>query len=139
MQADTFRAGACPMIRFKEGISERLKNEYFSIPMRLRDILLYIESIIAPKELIITSIYRTEKEQRDICARLARIYRPSVHMVWRGVDIRTFHLTEQEISKIVCNVNAKFAYNPRIEHNKFFVAIYEGDHIHLQISEEKRA
>lgn len=79
------------------------------------------------KQIILTSIYRTKKEEYLLKS-------SGIHNCWRAIDIRTSNLTELEIKRIVkiCN---EFLHYDSGEYRD--IAVYgdsrHRDHIHCQV------
>ena len=92
---------------------------------------LVVSEEILEKDLIITQVFRSEDEQRQLCERLKINFYRTVHSYWRGVDLRVRIYSEEERLFIRDRINAMFKYRPGKD-----VAVYHdvgaGAHIHLQ-------
>jgi len=86
------------------------------------------------KQLVLTSIHRTEMEHRDMLAGLGIAYYPTVHMYWRGVDLRSWIYTPDEIRKLETMLNGRFDYG-RSKKVAVYHDIGAGVHLHLQVPE----
>ena len=60
------------------------------------------------KRIVITSVLRLKKEQID----LHGFAKPSPHMYWRAVDLRSWIFTPEENSSIVEYINSRYIYDP---------------------------
>jgi hypothetical protein len=140
------------MIEFKE---EKLKEQFNQMDPRLRAVTFEMEFLIEKeldKELVITSIERTQEEQNEIYEdEIEKGYfvivdgvkfysadrlKPtlSLHQLkpCRAIDLRSQIYTHEEILKIKEYIDFWFPYDGRptlIFHNK------SGEHLHLQIGE----
>ncbi|MCJ7507321.1 MAG: hypothetical protein MUO85_01150 [candidate division Zixibacteria bacterium] len=138
------------MIRFKQ---EKLEQEFNRIDPRLRAVVFGMEFLIEKefgKEIMITSIERTQEEQNEIykdqiekgyfvtvdgvkfysCDKLKPTL--SLHQLkpTRAIDLRSQLYTHEEILKIKEYIDYWFPYDNKsslIFHNK------SGEHLHLQI------
>lgn len=83
------------------------------------------------KSVVVTDIFRTEQEQ----IKLYGYARPSVHMHWRGLDLRSWIYNESEIKQLLEYINYKYLYDEHRPHIK--CAIHHkisggAEHFHLQ-------
>lgn len=122
------------MLGFK---TKRIHEEWNSKKLSIRltyiiDALVKFTSCEFGKPVILTEIYRTDEEQKNIYGPLVSI--KSVHQYWRAVDIRTSIYTEDEINKILLFLNM-FSYDKKRQRYKTAlrhdVNAY-GDHVHIQ-------
>jgi len=111
------------MITFKhshlEGELDQLAYENEDLLDIVYDLAAFVESQF-DKAIVITSIYREGDS--------------GVHGVWRGVDLRSFIYTDQELELIELYVNSKYEYDYR-RPTKDVLLCHDagsGDHIHLQ-------
>ncbi len=115
-----------------EWLDRRLSIKLQGIVFAMANISYYIFD----KPLVITEIYRTQKQQ-DKYYKNNPVYRekpwPSVHQHWRGIDIRTSNYTQAQID-ILLNIANCIQYDPQREERK--TAIYHdvnhGLHLHVQ-------
>ncbi|WP_146041805.1 hypothetical protein [Azospirillum argentinense] len=101
------------VLKFDEKYKETLINEWETLRKYnkgmvhlLRDLSLFAQKTFS-KDVIITSIFRTEERQSQIyesALRSGSIKKvpKSAHSVWAAVDLRTQHLNDYEI-KQMCN------------------------------------
>ena len=126
------------MIQFK---SERQQREWNDgqLGPKLIDIMnmvnLYSE-LVFNKSIVITDIYRTQKEQDDIYYYNQDYQKKpwkSVHQYWRGVDIRSSIYDEEEIKELVKLAN-KVTYDPARPDKKtsLYHTVGSGLHVHFQ-------
>lgn len=117
-------------MQFKE---HRMMEEYFQLSRKLRLVLLTVEVLMerfgAP--LVLTSVIRTEEEQRELCKKRRVEYRPSTHQFGRAVDIRISDLSIEDQDRLVHEINTKYQYDPNRPSLK--TALLEEDHIHIQV------
>jgi len=127
---------------------ERLNMESGNVKQKLVNILkLGIEwaSIEYPnyETFTITGVHRTQKEQDDIYGnnkdkKLAAKYKrkpwPSVHMYWRGLDIRTKDMPRGMAKRLTEFFNM-IRYDKKRPKKKTAILhnVGKGNHIHLQI------
>lgn len=119
-------------IQFK---SERLQQEWSSpeLDVRLRAIILALAEHIDRnygKPLVITSIFRSDTEQKNIYG--ADTEKVSPHQYWRAIDIRTWIYEQDEVTGILAFLNKWWPRGDR-----YPLAIYHdvgrGAHIHIQV------
>jgi hypothetical protein len=84
------------------------------------------------KFLIITDIFRTEEERKEIYKdNQAMAEKVGVHEVWRAADIRTHNFTSFEVTDLVGWLNEHFEYTggkpTALAHD------VAGYHLHLQV------
>ena len=80
----------------------------------------------------ITSIIRTEAEQRELCKQMGKPYYASVHQFGRGVDFRVFQ-DEEVNSRLLEWVNEGWPYDRTRPGKKTLIRhIGTADHFHLQ-------
>ena len=117
--------------------SKRIKDEWNRLRAKnkqLYDIVMDIavySSETLQKEIVVTSILRTMDEQKEIYG----YAKESVHLYWRGVDLRSWMYQGAELGKLLEYLNKKYDYDPErpgqhkvdIHHN-----VGRGQHIHLQ-------
>ena len=87
------------------------------------------------KSLVMTSIYRTAKEQKALAVRGGQGSSGlSTHCFWRAVDFRSWIFTKEEIEQIIEFINSSYIYDP--ERPDLKVVFYHNDspkHFHIQI------
>lgn len=88
---------------------------------------------------VVTSVYRSSQEQKQLRAKGAPAVANSPHEDWRAVDLRlnTFSHPMEELTKLVDLIN----FNFRREDGKPTVLVHgEGAnvHLHIQVPKEKR-
>lgn len=119
--------------------TNRIKKEYKTLKKKnpeLYQIVKYVEFQALhrfKKNIVITEIYRTEKEQR----RYYKKYFISPHQRWLAVDIRTRNFTKEQIKTLVSKVNEMFEKSSRYIPTAFYHNIGLGHHIHIQFKERK--
>lgn len=87
------------------------------------------------KDLIITEVYRTQKEQDRYYKNKKKFRSP--HQDWKAVDIRTFHLETSEIKDLVKTINKRYNSTSRYIPTSFYHGIGLGKHIHIQFKRRK--
>lgn len=125
-------------MRFK---TKRIEQEWDSIDpdFRVRVIALaldwYCKKYVNKRGIILTHIYRTNDEQRDIYKNIARFkLKPwsSTHTFWRAIDVGVNSYTENERREMCNFINKYFNYsgshNCCVYHN-----VGLGWHFHLQV------
>jgi hypothetical protein len=104
---------------------------------RLRIILYALAGYVFDKFqkfLVITEIFRTSDEQKEIYKgqpKMAGVV--SVHEVWRGADVRTHNFTSAEVMDLLGFLNDNFEYDGKstaIDHD------VQGYHIHIQVDSD---
>ena len=79
---------------------------------------------------VVTCIYRSQEETKRIYGR----YKPSVHEFWRGVDIRSWIYTDEQLEQLVNFIKDNYEYDPK-RPNKNIVIVHnvgKGKHVHIQ-------
>ena len=99
-------------------------------------VLLAAESSIRlfGKQPVVTSIYRSEAEHRALCARLGVAPYASVHTYWRGVDLRSWIYSDDEIRQLLEIINSRFDYG-RSKSVAICHDVGAGRHFHIQAPE----
>lgn len=117
--------------------SAKLADEYFLLPVRMREILLLIERLVNAQQvdMVITCIHRTDTEQKLLCEELGRPYRPTVHEVYRGVDVRSRDLSPEQQKMIAHQVNQTYCYDSGKLRSKYTTVVVESNHFHIQIGD----
>lgn len=126
------------MIEFK---TRRIEEEWSSgaLSHKLTQIIGVIaiySKIKFKKNIVITGIYREQKEQDEIYGNLEEYKNNpwrSVHQFWRGVDLRSSIYTNKEITDLVNFVN-NIPYDTSRPNKKTctYHNVGSGDHIHVQ-------
>ena len=122
------------MIKFK---TDREEVEFETLKKKnplLIKIVEFIEKFVTAtfkKDIVITSIFRSKKEQKEIYG----FPKPSTHMEWRAVDIRSNIYSDVQCKQLKDAVNAAFTYDKKRPEMK--VALWHqvndnGYHFHLQ-------
>lgn len=122
--------------------TDRIRGEWESgkISNRLKDIISLGEQYVEMefgKELVITDLMRTQKEQDNIYASNPKYAeRPwkSVHQYGRGCDLRVWEFTEEEIRKLENFFNC-ITYDPDRPSKKTCLVhdVGKGKHFHVQV------
>lgn len=84
--------------------------------------------------LCVTSIYRTDQENRDAGAKT------SIHCYWRAVDIRTRNVDPEWVTDVTKWANGRWIYDPNRPHLPLvYSAVHgTGPHMHVQICTNTR-
>ena len=116
----------------------RLIAEFDRVKKRLQIIVYALDAYVKhryKKEIMVTSIFRTQEEQDEIYGHLAGYKESpwkSVHQYWRGVDVRLSNFSKEEIKDILMFLNKSFEYTGRYE-TAIKHDIGYGSHIHIQV------
>lgn len=94
-----------------------------------------LSSTVLGVEPVVTSVYRSEADHAALLARLGRDYYPSVHMFWRGLDLRSWVYEQDEIDMLVGSLNQRFKYG-RGKRVAVYHDVGAGAHLHLQAPEQ---
>lgn len=126
------------MIKFKTLREETEYGELFTENSRLCELLHNIESFVHlefKKEIVITSIHRTEAEHQALYVSTPEAQRPksSVHCQWEGLDLRSSIYTESEINRIVNFVN-QFTFRNGKKACLYHEIPGNARHLHIQYS-----
>ena len=126
-------------MRFKTGLIE---DEYLNnkISSRLEAILFMLDKYVKiefDKEILITGLIRSQKEQDDIYGNNPAYQKKpwkSVHQYGRGADIRVHNFTQTELDKIGNFLNM-ITYDENRLHKKTAIVhdVGRGNHIHIQV------
>lgn len=119
--------------------TKKIESEYNELPVRngrlfqvLRALEIYCR-IEFNKDLVITHIYRTPEEHKQLYAMTKNPPTSSPHQFWEGVDLRSSTFTQPEIDKMVGFLNC-FTFR-----NGKKTAIYHAiagnvPHFHIQVA-----
>jgi hypothetical protein len=118
-------------VKFK---TQRQRREWRRLDKRLKGLVRGLDLIsqaFFKKELTVTEVFRTQKENNKIYGDEKHI---SVHTFLRGVDIRTSNLTKQE-AQILADMANCIPYDPKRKHIKTakFGDKLHSNHIHAQV------
>lgn len=113
-----------------------------SLDFRVRAIVFAISGYtqhVFNKPTILTEIWRSDSEQDKIYGKNSG--KPNIHKWWRAIDLRTMHLTLDEINDLILFLN-HFIYTQR-DGKKFPTVLYHevkdsegkllGYHFHIQV------
>lgn len=129
------------MLRFLGDTKEEFLSD--KLPSKLRNIVCDIEHYILTNEisdtLIITSVFRTHEEQKDICKRLGKKYYASVHEFWRGVDVvikDADHAAHKRVQSVFNNIYpyGRSRYKSIVLHGSQKAGL--GWHLHIQVNNQ---
>lgn len=119
----------------KRLIPEFVGSESPCITSRLRKVISDLDDYVTNKlhkDLIITSLCRTEQEQREILAQMGVEYYASVHMFGRGADCIINRGTVKEYEDVVTYINSTYPY-PNNKKTALYHKVGSGSwHLHLQ-------
>lgn len=88
---------------------------------------------LAGRGILVTSLWRSESEQRKICEKMKESYYVSVHQLWRGADLGVKAYAPVVVPEIVRRLNTQFDYGDA-RHTVAAVHVAgTAKHIHLQI------
>lgn len=111
-----------------KGNEERLKSEFWLIDPRLRQILCDMEVLAWPEPMTITSIIRSEAENKAAGAS------SDIHVFRRAADVRLF--SPETTENVVRTISQMYVYDPKRPNFKTaFVHKVPGgaEHIHVQV------
>ena len=97
-------------IEFKTKQIEKEWDELGSTNVKFKVMMLEVANFVQvhfAKCIMVTSILRTPQDQ----IKLYGYVKPSVHMYWRGVDLRSSVYEAEEIAEIVRMINTKYSYD----------------------------
>jgi hypothetical protein len=111
-------------MNFKE---KKIRDEFWQIDPRLRQILCDIEVLAYPEYMTITCIMRTEEENKAVRAKTL------IHCVGRAADIRPFK-SETTNAMLLELINQLYVYDVNRPNLKtLYRHVGTGDHLHVQV------
>lgn len=118
-----------------------LVEEFEKVDLRIKSIALYVANEFSTKlnkEMVVTSIYRSQSEQNNLRKSGAPAVVVSPHSDWRAIDIRINDIFGQDIflKTLVSNINSFFKRKDGLT-----TALIHGEgqnrHLHLQVPKER--
>ena len=122
--------------------TKRIKKEYsqlFKKNLELYQLvkrLDYVAFTMFNKNVVITEVYRTQKEQDRYYKGKPKFISP--HQKWLAVDIRSRNFTEEEIDILVNAINKTTNYYNTYIPTAFYHDMGLGPHIHIQFKRRKK-
>lgn len=116
--------------------TDRIKGEYeqlFEKNLELYQIVKNLEftaKVWFQKDIIITEVYRTQKEQNKYYRGKKQFISP--HQRWLAIDIRSRNFTKTEVRALVDIINKNSDYRNTYIPTAFYHDVGLGPHIHIQ-------
>jgi len=121
----------------------RIENEYQRIldghhGAMLLPILATADALsqeIADRPLLLTCIFRSDREHRELLKRLGRKYYPTPHTYWRAADAQVHYYSAAETDEIARRLNEAFRYESGSGRILKACLVHGGTalHMHLQV------
>lgn len=125
------------MIKYK---TDELEADFPRVSNRLQGIIIFASGYASnafSKDVVVTSLIRTQAEHDRIYKDRPNKPKTSVHIEKRGADLRSSNLTPHQVKELVSVINSVFCYSARLE-TAIYHDVGSGAHIHLQVPAKDR-